>query len=243
MGMHRRIAIVAALEREVKSAIRLWRAEERQHEGRTFKFYEGEQAVLICGGIGPEPARRATQAVIAFYSPSIVLSVGFAGALTPDLKVGDIFTPARIINLADGSKVETGDGHGTLLSLGYVANKEEKLKLAKAYGAQAVDMEAAAVARGAEAQGIGFRAVKAISDGVDFSMPPMKGAIDSAGNLHTGSFLFSAFLRPWTWATVFRLARNSSSAAKTLTNYLNQYNQGAEILNETATPVHPIGKT
>jgi len=241
--MHRRVAIVAALEREVKSVIRTWRVVERQHEGRAFRFFEGDQAVVVCGGIGPEAARRATQAILELYAPSLVLSVGFAGALSPELKVGDVFTPAQVINLADGSKVAAGVGSGTLLSLGYIANKDEKFKLATAYGAQAADMESAAVARGAEAMGIAFRAVKAISDAADFTMPPMKGAVDPAGNFHIGRFLLFAILQPWSWLSIVRLARNSSVAAKTLSNYLNQYNDGAEILNETASPMHPTGKT
>ena len=87
--------MVAALEREVRLLVKRWRRIEREHEGRSFTFFESGQAVLVCGGIGAEAARRATEAVIALYQPELVLSVGFAGALDPGLKVGEIFSPSR----------------------------------------------------------------------------------------------------------------------------------------------------
>ena len=241
--MSKRVAIVAALEREVRPAVRSWQVVERQHEGRTFKFYETEHAALVCGGIGAAAARRATEAMIALYQPVSVVSLGFAGALSSELKVGDLFSPQQVINVADGSRVETGCGRGILLSVDSVTGKDQKLKLSQAYGAQAVDMESAAVARGAEARGLAFHAIKAISDEVGFEMPTMEGAVDSQGKFRTGRFLLFAILRPRWWLPVLRLAKNSSRAAMTLSTYLSRYNQGAEILDGSAVPVHPIGKS
>jgi len=241
--MPERVAIVAALEHEVKPAIRLWRSVERRHDGRVFRFFEAPSAVLVCGGIGPEAARRATEAILALYSPAIVYSVGFAGGVISQLKVGELFVPSEVIDVADGSRAETGGGHGSLLSLAAIATKSQKLRFAEAYGASAVDMEAAAVARGAEAKGVAFGAVKAISDEVDFEMPSMHRAIDSQGNLRTARLLMYALVRPWTWPSLIRLARDSAKAAQTLAHYLNQYNREAGILDETAAPAHPIEKS
>src|ERR1700757_3536736 len=83
--MSNQIAIVAALEYEVKAGLKNWRVNEREHSGHRFKFYESQRAVLVCGGIGPEPARRATEAIITLYKPMLVVSLGFAGALDPQL--------------------------------------------------------------------------------------------------------------------------------------------------------------
>ena len=52
-----------------------------------------------------------------------------------------------------------------------VADAAQKTKLAQAYAAAAVDMEAAAVAAAAQARGIVFGATKVISDELDFEMP------------------------------------------------------------------------
>src|SRR5580700_9671319 len=139
------VAMVAALEREVRPLVKGWRKVEREHEGRRFKFFESGEAVVVCGGIGAEAARRATEAVIALYRPELVQSVGFAGALDSGLKVGEIFSPNRVVDARDSSAVVTATGHGTLVTAAHIAGAEQKLKLAKSYGAQAVDMEAAAV--------------------------------------------------------------------------------------------------
>jgi nucleoside phosphorylase len=76
------LAIVAALPREVWPAVRSWSASVREHQGARFTFYQNHDGriVLVCGGIGPQAARRACQAVIALYRPATVASLGFAGA-------------------------------------------------------------------------------------------------------------------------------------------------------------------
>jgi hypothetical protein len=66
-----KIAMVAALEREVRPLVKGWRRVEREYLDRRFKFFESGQAVLVCGGIGAETARRATEAVIALYRPEL----------------------------------------------------------------------------------------------------------------------------------------------------------------------------
>jgi adenosylhomocysteine nucleosidase len=109
-----------------------------------------------------------------------------------------------------------------LVSFSSVAGQEQKAKLAKAYHAQAVDMEAAAVARGAEAHGLRFAAIKVISDEVGFPMPPMAQFVHVDGRFQAGSFAMYAALRPWLWGTVLRLARNSARASQLLCEYLNK---------------------
>src|ERR1700690_275637 len=111
-----KVAIVAALEREVRALVKRWRMTEREDEGRRFRFFESGETVVVCGGIGAAAARRATEAVIALYQPVLVQSVGFAGALDPALKVGEVFSPSRVIDATDGSVIETGTGSGVLVS-------------------------------------------------------------------------------------------------------------------------------
>ena len=211
-----RVAIVAAMEREIQPLIAGWQVVRRSYDGREFKFFENGEAVAVCGGIGAAAARRACQAAFALYSPELVLSVGFAGALTRDLHVGDIVVPAKVTDSGDGSGAVTGMGLGTLVSTSVVADPAQKRILAAKYQAVAVDMEAAAVAKGAQACGMRFAAVKAISDELDFEIPVVEGSVDSAGQFHEGRFLAGIALRPWVWGRVARTARNSSLAAKSL---------------------------
>src|SRR5438309_11626949 len=102
--MNKRIAIVAALERELVPLVKSWPSSKLTHEGRAFTFYEAEYAVAVCGGIGAESARRAAEAVIAKYSSQSVISAGVAGALVSDLHVGDTIFPVAVVDTQDGSR-------------------------------------------------------------------------------------------------------------------------------------------
>lgn len=215
-------AIVAALEREIWPLVRSWPAREREFAGRKFRFFESESRVAVCGGIGPEAARRATEAVITLYSPALVQSVGFAGALDESLCVGEIFEPRQVIDASDSSRTGTGAGSGILVSFSSVAGPEQKAKLATAYQAQAVDMEAAFVAKSAEAHGLRFAAIKVISDDARCKLPPMEKFIRADGEFASGKFGLYAASRPWMWGAVFHLARTSRNAARQLCAYLEK---------------------
>jgi len=211
-----KIAMVAALEREVRPLIKDWRASEKEHAGRRFRFFEKDDFVLVCGGIGEEASRRAAEAVIVLYKPTILYSVGYAGALEAGVKVGAVMRPSRVIDVRDSGSTEIAGGQGVLLSHESVASREQKGKLHESYGAQAIDMEAAAVARAAHARGVEFAAVKAISDEYDFDFPPTDRFVDSAGRFSEARFALFAALRPWLWPTIMRLARNSGRATHAL---------------------------
>lgn len=215
-----KVAIVAALEREVRPLVRQWHFSAKEYGERRFRFYEKNDVVLVCGGIGAQAARRAAEAVIALCAPEVIYSVGFAGAVDSELKVADLVRPRRVVNAGDGSSVSLDGGEGVLVSFASVASPGQKAKLRESYGANAVDMEAAAVARAAEARGIKFAAVKVISDEVDFAFPSLDRFVDSDGRFSEIRFVWFAALRPWLWLQVVRLMRNSDRAARALCNRL-----------------------
>jgi adenosylhomocysteine nucleosidase len=161
-------------------------------------------------------ARRAAEAVIALYQPALVQSVGFAGALDSNLRVGDIFSPSVVVDARDGSRTQLDRGRRNAGNLHGGGGSRQKAKLAQAYGARAVDMEAAAVAAAAHAHGIGFGVTKVISDELDFEMPEMARFIGMDGQFKSASFIRFAAVRPWLWRRVAILARNSNQAARML---------------------------
>ena len=219
-----RTAVVAALEREVRPLVKAWHAEERRHEGRSFQFYksEGDDVVLVCGGIGAQAARRAAEAVIALYSPAKIYSVGFAGALDPALNIADIIQPEVVVDAKDGSRTQIPGGKGTLVTFSAVANPTQKAKLRDSYAAHLVDMEAAAVARAAQLCGVEFRAGKAISDEADFAFPAMERFVTADGQFQQTKFALYAALRPWLWPKIAHIARNSSRASAALYKSLEE---------------------
>jgi nucleoside phosphorylase len=218
-----KIAIIAAMEREVRPLVRNWKVRLIEHGGRQYRLFEDGEAALVCGGIGAEAARRATEAVIREVSPVRVISAGFAGALDSSLEVGHVLEPRTVINAADGVRTEISAGQGTLVSCATVAGKEQKIRLRKAYGASAVDMEAAAVAQGAEARGVEFAALKSISDAADFSLPALDDFVAADGSFRSVRFAVHVALRPWLWWTTIILASNSSNASRALCGAIVSY--------------------
>lgn len=222
MGMSR-LAIVAALEREVAPLVREWQIREIAHDGRRYRLFESDGVFLICSGIGVEAARRATEAVIKEVQPGRVISVGFAGALDATMKVADVLEPRVVVNAADGARVETGSGRGTLVSYSAVADRDQKARLAKSYGAVAVDMEAASVAQGAQARGVEFGALKVISDAAEFTLPPVERFVSSDGHFRSARFAVHVAMRPWLWGRTMVLARNGARASRALCATIEAY--------------------
>lgn len=240
-----KIAIVAALERELHPLIKQWRSTTIAHDDQQFKVYEANYAVAICGGIGPESARRAAEAVIAKYSPEVLISAGVAGALVPELHVGEVIFPEVIVNTQDGSRHQTAIPESpiknsplartVLASYPQIATPEQKKQLAKSYGAHAVDMESAAVALAAEKHHLPLVAIKAISDEADFELPAMAEFIRN-GQFQTAPFLVHIALRPWLWLQVYRLARNTRTASENLCAWLRESVLTNTIVPDTSKP-------
>lgn len=215
--------MVAALPVEVEPLIRGWAARRVEHEGKNFRVFERGNASLVCGGIGAEPARRATEAMIRTMAPDLLLSVGFAGALDSGLRVGDIVEPRTVINARDGSRTLTGSSKGILVTTSQVTEPGQKAKLRDLYGADVVDMEAASVAQGAAARGVKFGAVKVVSDELGFTLPPVSEFVAPEGNFLTRRFAWHVAVRPWMWPATISLARNSRKAARALSLALENY--------------------
>jgi nucleoside phosphorylase len=215
-----RLAIVAALEREIAAVVRGWERKDAEYAGRKLRCYESEKAVLVCGGIGPRAARQAAEAAVHWSEPLALLSTGLAGSLNDRMKVGDTFFAAEIVDAATGHVYPTPAGTEKLVTASRILGVEEKHLLAQRFGAAAVDMEAAAVAEVARQAHLPFFAIKVISDELGFPMPAMDLFVDEAGNFGTGRFVLHTMLRPRWWPAVFHLARNSSRAADALARVL-----------------------
>jgi nucleoside phosphorylase len=222
------IAIIAAMEREVAPLVRGWKKSAIAAGDSRFTLFERKGVCAVVSGIGCANAERAARAVVEQFHPSLLMSVGLAGALIRSLKVGSIFTPSVVVDASDEAEYRCSAdagrvSGGVLVSSREIAGMEKKQELVNRFHALVVDMEAAGVARVAQQEHVGFRCVKAISDEADFAMPPMARFIDSGGNFQSGRFAAWAALRPWQWAKVAALARNSRRATSVLCAWLERH--------------------
>jgi adenosylhomocysteine nucleosidase len=217
--------IIAAMERELAPLVNGWEKGTLSSGGKTFTLFENDGVIAIISGIGCKNAALAASTVVEKFHPSILMSVGLAGALIRSLKVGSIFTPNVVVDASDSAEYRCAADSsrisgGVLVSTAEIAGAESKKQLVQGFHALVVDMEAAGVARVAQAANIDFRCVKAISDEADFAMPPMSRFLTADGAFQTGKFAFWAALRPWQWLRVAALARNSGRATRALCGWL-----------------------
>ncbi len=221
------IAIIAAMEREISPLVRGWQRVMLSSSEKNFMLFQRDGVLAVVSGIGCKNADLATRAIVAQYRPTLLISVGLAGALIRSLKIGSIFTPNVVVDAADGAEYRCAadSNHvsgGVLVSSGEVAGVEAKRALVNRFHGLVVDMEAAGVARIAQQEQIGFRCVKAVSDEADFVMPPMGQFLNAAGEFQSGRFALWAAVRPWQWARIMALARNSKRATESLCNRLEK---------------------
>lgn len=222
-----KIAIIAAMEREIAPLVRGWQRGTLSSVEKKFMLFERDGVAAVVSGIGCNNAELAARTVVTQYRPALLISVGLAGALIRSLKVASVFTPNVVVDASDGAEYRcAADGNhvsgGVLVSSGEIAGIEGKRELVNRFHGLVVDMEAAGVARVAHQEQIGFRCVKAISDEADFAMPPMGKFLNAAGEFQSGKFALWTALRPWQWARVAALARNSKRAISAMSDRLRK---------------------
>jgi adenosylhomocysteine nucleosidase len=210
-----RVVIISALEREVAPLVKGWRV-LRDPVPAAYRKFQKDGVVVVCGGVGARAARRATEGALDLYRPGLVVSTGLAGALVPELKVGEVLVPAVVVSAATQERFTIPGGTGVLVTASGVAGSKAKRLLAGQHSGQLVDMEAAAVAEVAKRRGAAFTAVKAISDDAEFDFPDLGPFTAIDGRFLTGRFAAHAALRPWLWRDLAKLASNSVRATREL---------------------------
>ena len=127
--------------------------------------------LLAANGPGSNNAFAALEQACQARAVGAVVSTGFAGGLAPELRVGDIFVPERVLEFSAGVEYSVklpecaeSPARGRLLTVDSVAQDAAAKARLRDTGADAVDMEAAALARGAQARQLPFYCVRAISD-------------------------------------------------------------------------------
>jgi adenosylhomocysteine nucleosidase len=215
-----RIAIVAALPGELKPLVHGWRQTGKHAWTGTL----GEHPCMaVAGGIGAAAAARALAQVEADFQPNVLVSYGWAGALTCALKPGMATAINEIVDAATGERFATDHAEGTrLLTLDHVARANEKRKLAETWQTVLVDMEAAAVARFAASRQISFYCFKGVSDGHNDVLPDFSRFISTAGQLRMPAFLSHVALHPQYWKSLGRLGKSSQAAASSLATLAQQ---------------------
>lgn len=214
------IAIIAALPREIAAVVRGTKADAALVKDGVW-LYRVDGAVVVAAGMGAERAGIAVEAGLATGDVGMLISTGLAGGCVPGVLAGMVIEANVVVDAGTGERFVTAvAGNVTLASAGAIASVREKARLAESYGAAMVDMEAATVARIAEAKGLGFRAIKGVSDGYDFELSSLVKFAGERGSFRTGAFALHTAVRPWTWPKAVELGQGSAKALGALNKVL-----------------------
>jgi adenosylhomocysteine nucleosidase len=145
----------------------------------------GERRVAVVeSGLGGELATRATLDAIALHRPQWIVSAGFAGALTPELRRGHILMADEVVNAAgeclavglhvDRAVIEATRGlHiGRLVTVDrLIRTKAERTQLGEEHAGLACDMESMAIAQACQREHVRFLSVRIVTEALNDELP------------------------------------------------------------------------
>jgi len=174
--------------------------------------------MLVANGVGCQRAAAAVDAALASFPADAVVSTGFCGALDEQLQIADV-----VVAQASRPVQARSFRHlvGPICSVDHVVRTAEEKRQLRATGAWAVEMEAAGVSSRAEAHGLSFYCVRAVTDlagetlANDFNV-----ALRADGHFDTMIILGQAFRRPGArLPELLRLRGRCTRAARVLGDF------------------------
>ena len=184
------IVVIVASEQENRFLEKRISVKNRSIQGGTL-FLEGlisgKKIIAVKSGIGPKKAKSAAKQILKRCLPSVVISIGAAGALDPKLTLGDCVVAGQVLRISKNLQkkekkfncdeafsqkaldcITTGSSlvaKGNCLSTrAFIHLKELKERLFSTYNARVIDMESSALAEVFCSEKIPFIDIRVISD-------------------------------------------------------------------------------
>lgn len=187
--------------------------------------------IIVHTGVGDSRAgRRRLETVLENDEPRLVISAGYAGALRPDLRVGDLvlgenFSAPALLDAARATLATQPLHVGGLTTQTTVAETAAaKSALHAATGALAVEMETAWIADACARSGVPLLALRVISDAAGQSFPVPNAVLFDAVRQRPRYLALPAWLllHPWRIAPFVGFVRGLGPARARLGRALGQ---------------------
>ena len=182
--------------------------------------------LLVANGAGVRPVTAAIDAALPGFRPDAIVSTGLCGAVVPELPLAAIVVATEVADSQARYRVapltiSAQHLQGVVHTVDHIVESAEEKRLWRSKGAVAVEMEAAAVGARAEAHGLPFYCIKAVSDLADDTMLiGLNGALRSDGHFDTIRVLGSTLRHPVTRVPeLYRLGRRAFRAAESLGDF------------------------
>jgi len=237
--------LLFALEREARSFLQEFRAQQRFSGAPCRARFCGPEwlTVLVMEtGIGKNRTEEALHWLLAKpvlgnvpYQPKVIISCGFAGALQPDLQIGDLILATDVVDIEGHAwpapwpgDLPSGDWRpplrrGRLLTTAQLlSGPSQKQELGLRHQALAVDMESAVLASLCSRQAIPFGCLRAISDRLDTALSPQVISLVSGAGISWLRLAAMLARRPHLTSELWRLAQDSRFASRQLAKGLGE---------------------
>jgi adenosylhomocysteine nucleosidase len=242
-------AVVVAVEEELRAIRKRMPRAEMQSAGGV-AFFRGElggaEVVLAKSGMGSELAFKTTEVLIREANPDEIFVAGFCAGMRANTAVGDLIVADEVVSLEDylrGPIAADRLAHppktlldearaipfgratvhaGTLVSSKKVLlTAHEKQSLGVGPDVAAIDMESAGAVAAAEAGGLPWLAVRAVTDGLNDDLPlDFEIFVGASGEVNRARVAAYVAMRPWLAPALIRLGKRSAFAARNLGAFL-----------------------
>jgi len=235
------LGVVAAMPQEIDPLLQRVRGVRRERFAgfNLCRFALGGHPVaLVESGMGPAHAAAATRTLIGAASPALIMNFGFAGAVLPGLRVGELVLAERVCRLERGGLSEAARPDAALNRLiavacrdagftfrqgsfitacGIVNKAELATSLGAAFNLPVLEMETAAVLAAAGEAGIPAVALRGISDAAEEELGfGIEELCDGELNLSPWRLFAVLVKKPYLVPQLIRLAANSRKAGGNL---------------------------
>lgn len=183
----------------------------------------GAEAKILLTGIGRRNAEMAIRKALPTRLPRCVLSCGFAGGLSPELRVGDVIFSADKSFLMSSALAAAGAREARFHCADRIASTvEEKQKLWQSTGADAVEMESEVIRGVCQEHHIPSATVRVISDAADEDLPlDFNRFLTVEHRLRRGKLALAVLKSPGKIAAMLTLQQRTRAAAQRLAMVLH----------------------
>ena len=189
------------------------------------KFFPGGPGIRrYITGMGRDNAEHAIADALARIRPRVVLTCGFAGGLNPILKSNEIVFSAEEGTTLHDTLSKAGATPVSFFCARRVAiTAEEKQRLWRGMGADAVEMESESIREFCRERDIPAATLRVISDTALEDLPlDFNTLLSPAHKIHYGKLTWALVRAPFKLAELLAFQQKTVDAAKSLGNFLTK---------------------
>jgi nucleoside phosphorylase len=189
------------------------------------KFFPGGPGIRrFITGMGRDNADHAIAMAGEQIKPRLVLTCGFAGGLNPVLKSNEIvFSADEDSPLCDTLKKAGGTPVSFFCARRVAITSEEKQRLWRGMGADAVEMESESIREYCREHQIPSATIRVISDTALEDLPlDFNTLMSPAQKIHYGKLTWALVRAPFKLAELLAFQQKTIDAAKSLGAFLNK---------------------